>query len=638
MKRRQPPSPDASSPDRRSDPTALAKRIGPALAVLAAGILFAATFAAYSPIIHGGFIWDDDDYVQHNPLLASAPGLWRIWFEVGATPQYYPLVHTTFWLEYRLWGVAPAGYHLVNVILHALGAALLWRLLKRLEVPGAWLAAAVFALHPVQVESAAWITERKNVLSGLLFFAAALLYLRSLSPSADPWPRRPSFGPYAAAFLLFVAALLSKTTACALPAALLLVSWWKRNRCCWNDVLWLLPFFAVGASFGLLTAWMEKTRVGASGEEWNWSLVDRCLLAGRALWFYAAKLFWPCQLSFFYPKWAIDAASWRQYIFPLAAIAVPTVLWRARRQFGKGPLVAVLYFGGVLLPALGFINVYPMRYSYVADHFQYLASAGPIALVIAAVSRLFRRFRRSAAVSATAAAGLLCVLAILTCLRTRAFTSLDALWRDTLEKNPQAWMVHNNLGNLLQARGRMPDAMLHFQEALRIKPNEASVHNNLAGVLVSLGRFDEAIEQCREAVRLLPDYVNAHQNLALLCAQRGYLPEAVEHYREALRLQPDLVQMLNNLAWILATSADPGLRREQEAVALAERAAELTQRKRADILDTLAAAYAAAGRFDDALAAAGQAERIAAAAGDADRLSAVRSRLDLYRQNRPYRE
>ena len=262
---------------------------------------------AYWPTLGNGFIWDDDDYVQNNMTLASPAGLRNIWFKLGAVPQYYPLVHSTFWIEHRLWGLDARGYHAVNLLLHALSAVLVWRLLARLAVPGAWLAAAVFAVHPVGVESVAWVTERKNVLSCALALGSMLAYLR-FSPAdvASDDRARGAWRYYVLALVLYVAAVLSKTVTASVPAVLLVVYWWKRGRVSGRDVIRLIPFFAWGLGLSAVTVWMEKTFVGAHGEEWNISPLERMLIAGRALWFYAGKLAWPYPLIFFYPRQADD--------------------------------------------------------------------------------------------------------------------------------------------------------------------------------------------------------------------------------------------------------------------------------------------------------------------------------------------
>ena len=353
----------------------------------AAGLLIVLTVAAYVPALRGGFVWDDDKYVTANRTLRTADGLAEIWFEIGVTIQYYPLVFTTFWIEHRLWGLEPFGYHLVNVLLHATSAGLLWTLLRRLKVPGAWLAAAVFAIHPVHVESVAWITERKNTLSGVFYLLALLSYLRFEPPDPQAHNRRRDWRFYPPALVLFTCALLSKTVTCSLPLVILLLLWWKRARWRWLNVLPVVPMLAIGALMGLLTAWMEKNIVLARGADWDLSIVQRCLIAGRALWFYLGKLVWPAEVMFTYPRWQVRADVWWQFLFPAATIAVVVALWLLRRRVGKPPLVAALFFGGTLAPALGLIDVYPMRYSFVADHFQYLASIGPIVLFVALLTR-----------------------------------------------------------------------------------------------------------------------------------------------------------------------------------------------------------------------------------------------------------
>ncbi|MHC4649419.1 MAG: tetratricopeptide repeat protein [Planctomycetota bacterium] len=510
--------------------------------VSAAALLVLMTLAAYWPATSCGYIWDDDDYVHQNVLLRSTGGLGEIWLDVGATPQYYPLVHTSYWLEYRLWEDDPRGYHVVNILLHALGAVLLWRVLKRLGVPGAWVAAAVFALHPVHVESVAWITERKNVLSGVFYLGSALLYLRFTLRTGED---RPSRWLYAGALALFVCALLSKTVACSLPAALLLVLWWKRGHIGWQDARLLAPFFALGVAFGLLTIWMEVHRVGAEGATWNLTFIDRCLIAGRALGFYAGKLIWPWPLMFVYPRWQINASAWWQYTFPAAAAAVVVGLWLARNRIGRGPLVAVLFFAGTLVPALGFFDIYPMRYSFVADHFQYLASIGLIALGATGLFAAARRCGDLGLVSAGIAAGVvLLVLGTATWRYGHAFQDAEMLWRDTLDNNDNAWIAHNNLGTILQARGRQDEAFHHFRRAVEINPDHAEAHNNVGGILGLQGRADEAIIHFRRALELDPGLARAHANLGNALLAQSRLDEAMIHFREAERLDPALSDVI----------------------------------------------------------------------------------------------
>jgi len=498
------------------------------------------TLIAYVPAMRGGFVWDDDYYVTHNRALRDIDGLVRIWLVPGTTPQYYPLVHTTFWLEYHLWGQRPAGYHIVNVLLHIAGALLLWLVLQRLAVPGAWFAAAIFAVHPVHVESVAWITERKNVLSGALYLGALLAYIRFARLDL-PRIIRPRFWQwYALAFALFVCALFAKTVTCSLPAVILLLLWWKRDRLDWRDIVPLGPMFLVGLLMGLFTAWVEKRYVGVGGPEWMLSVTDRCLIAGRAVWFYVGKLLWPAKLTFIYPRWRIDSGVWWQYLYPAAALALLAVLWLLRGRIGKGPLVAALFFGGTLGPALGFVNVYPMRYSFVADHFQYLASLGPICLFAAlAVTWAARTGRARPYVPPVLAAALLATLGFLTWRQGHVYHDIETLWADTLAKNPAAWVAHSNLGSVLTVQGRIEEAIAHEIASLRLNPDQWDVHYNLGVTLEARGEWEEALRHYREAVRLRPGSARARTALGAALFRAGRVDEAFEHVSEALRLNPD---------------------------------------------------------------------------------------------------
>ena len=567
--------------------------------IIWAGLIFLVTLLAYIPAMRAGYIWDDDHYITENSTLRTADGLRRIWLEPKALPQYYPLVHTTFWLEYRLWKLHPFGYHLVNVVLHAFNAILLLLLLRYLRVPGDWLAALIFALHPVQVESVAWITERKNVLSGLFYLSSFLAYLRfydstsnsdhtsSSTHGASSEGRVHPWLFYSLSLLLFLCALLSKTVACSLPAAILLVLWWKQDHIRWRDLPPLIPYFVVGALLGLTTVWLEKHHVGAQGAEWTFSFVDRLLIAGRALWFYAFKLIWPHALTFHYPKWQIDAGLWRQYLFPLAAGAVIFTLWLVRRQLGKGPLVAVLFFAGTLMPALGFFDIYPMRFSFVADHFQYLASMGLIVLIAAGVSTLLKQLgpgRRKVGFALCLA--VLLVVGMRSWQQATIYRDPETLYRDTIAKNPTSWIAYNNLGVILETQGHLNEAMAHYIKALEIKPDYAQAYYGMAEVFARQGKFEEAVSYNEKALSIRPDYplpynslgtiyaqegnvdkaifyfsqvlkrrpdyASAHNNLGALLSAQGKLDEAIEHFSAAVRIDPTAVEAHNNLGTILA--------------------------------------------------------------------------------------
>jgi tetratricopeptide (TPR) repeat protein len=542
---------------------------------------------AYIPAMGGGFIWDDDAYVTENLTLTTVGGLARIWLEGGDRVQYYPLTLSSFWLEYRIWALSPVGYHVVNVLLHGLGSVLLWLVLRKLAIPGAWVAGAIFAVHPVHVESVAWITERKNVLSGVFYLASMLVYLRFAGVGGEASREGRRWRLYAAAFVLFVCALLSKTVTCSLPAALALLLWWKRKRLSLADVVPLIPMLFVGLVMGLTTAWIETKHVGAAGADWELSGVDRCLIAGRALWFYTGKLLWPTNLTFIYPRWQIDSSVWWQYAYPVLAVGLVIALWVLRGRGGRGPLVAALFFGGTLFPALGFINVFPMRYSFVADHFQYLASIGPITLLAAlgagGCAMLVRHGPSpdrppaqtgwSRAVALGVSASLLLVLGALTWQQGRNYRKAETLWRDTLAKNPSAWMAHNNLAVVLSKEARYDEAIPYYREALRLKPDHAMARTNLGTLLSRRGKVGEAESQYREAIRINPRLSEAYNVLGALLVQTGRTEEGISHLRKATSLRPTSVFAHNNLGMALARTG-----KIDEAMKAYRRALELNPR------------------------------------------------------------
>src|SRR5215470_86480 len=502
-----------------------------------------AVLIVYQPVWNGGFLWDDAAHVT-RPDLRSWQGLWSIWSTPGATQQYYPLTHSFFWLQHRLWGDLPSGYHVVNIVLHAAAASIVGLILHRLAIPGAYLAAAIFALHPVQVESVAWVAEIKNTLSAVFYLSAVIAWLR--------YRDEENIAAYALALGLFVLALASKTVTATLPAALLVIEWWRRGRLEWRrDVVPLVPFFILGVAAGLYTVWVERSLVGAEGAAFNLTLIERGLIAGRALWFYTGKLLWPVNLVFIYPRWEVSQAESWQYVYPAAALAVLAVAWTLRRRW-RGPLAGVLYFGGTLFPALGFFNVYPFRFSFVADHFQYLASLGLITLAAGGAAQLLQRrqlWNRPAAKALCLAVVL--TLGVMTWSQGHVYANVESLYRATIEGNPRSWMAHNNLAAALIARGKMDEAAGHIETALALKPDYAEARNNLGLWLASRGRTDAAMAQYRKALEIDPAYAEAHNNLGFLLASRGQADEAIAHYHRALEVDSSLVGAHYNLAQAL---------------------------------------------------------------------------------------
>jgi protein O-mannosyl-transferase len=521
-----------------------------------AAVLLAAVAWVYLPVVSADYIWDDDSYVVENRNLETAGGLWRIWFEPRSSPQYYPLVFASFWLERQAFGEGPTSHHVVNTGLHALNALLLWGVLRRLRVTGAYAVALVFAVHPVHLESVAWITERKNVLSGAFYLAALWAYLRAAGLSAGEPRAVVTSGRawYVASLLLFAGALLSKTVTATLPAVLLLLHWWVRGGVTARDWIRVAPFFALGLVAGLGTAWLEVRHVGALGEEWTLGFTERILLAGRVPWFYTQKLLWPEPLIFVYPRWDVSLSG-VQLLYPLATAAVVAGLYAARARLGRGPVVAVAFFLVTLFPAMGFFDVYPMRYSYVADHFQYLASIGVIALVVGTTGWLLARGGWGWA-GVGLAAIVVAALALTARAETAKYQGLEALWRDTLAKNPGAWMAHNNLGTRALRQQRWRDAERHFHDALAIKPDVAEANNNLGTALYAQGRFDAAAEQYRVAVAVKPGNAGAWNNLGIALAAAQRYDEAVPAYRSALALDPTSAMAHYNLGNVMLRTND----------------------------------------------------------------------------------
>jgi Flp pilus assembly protein TadD len=580
-------------------------------------VILVSTLTAYFPAWHGGPLWDDDNHLT-RPELQSLHGLWRIWFDMGATKQYYPVAHSAFWAMQRLWGADPLGYHLVNIVLHASSAFLLLLILRRLAVPGAALASLVFALHPVQVESVAWMTELKNTLSGVFYFSAALAYLE-FDVSRRRWR-------YGLALGLFVLAILTKTVTATLPAALLVVFWWRRGTLrVREDVVPLVPFFVLGLGSGLMTAWLERSQIGAEGAAFQFTMVERVLIAGRAVWFYLGTLVWPAHLTFIYPRWQVSQAVWWQYLFPaaLAALIAGLLAWSRR---SRAPLAALLIFVGTLFPALGFVNVYPFLFSFVADHFQYLACGAVIAIGSAAITTLARRWRPNLDLNLTGrlpAAGTAVLvlvgvpLAAMTWDQSRQYADAETLYRATIARNPACWLAYNNLGLLVEASAgptlersgdpsssrltpeatrAFEEAVGDFTEAIRLKPDLWLAENNLARALLALGRIDEATVAVTEALHLKPDDADAHYDRGLLLAKTGRRVEAISEMRESIRLSPDRATLHAGLADDLFAGGDL-----EGAIAEYREAARLDPTD-AETHNNLGAALGRAGRVDAAMA------------------------------------
>jgi len=341
-------------------------------------ILILAVILAYQPVWHAGFIWDDDDHVTANPCIVGPLGFKEIWTTSYA--DISPLTRSTFWLEHALWGLAPLPYHLVNVLMHGACAVALWRVLKILRVPGAWLGAALWALHPVQVESAAWITETKNTQSGLFFLLSILFFVKWLG-TKDLNKRIGGGGCYALTLVFAALAMASKSSTVILPVALCLCAWWIEGRWRWRNLARVIPVFVMSIAASALSIWTQKLHLATlTDPQWVRSWPERLVGAGDAVWFYLGKLLWPHPLITVYPRKEIDAGQWISYLPLLAVIVVLYILWLKRDSWSRPWFFIFAYFLAALLPVLGLFDNAIFRYSLVFDHFQYLASMGPLAL------------------------------------------------------------------------------------------------------------------------------------------------------------------------------------------------------------------------------------------------------------------
>jgi protein O-mannosyl-transferase len=671
-------------------------------ALIFAVVLAAVTIFAYRPAWHGGFLWDDDAYIINNELLTAPDGWQRIWFSLDSPSQYFPLTYSTFRIEHALWSLNTTGYHWVNLLLHVANALLVWAVLARLRVPGSWLAAAIFALHPVQVESVAWITERKNVLMGFFFLLTLLAWVAFV----DERTRRPWMF-YCLALTFYVLALAAKATACTLPAALFLILWLQKKPITMRRVIQIVPFVVLGIASGLLAVWWERYHQGTNRAVFLFlSPIERILVASRAVWFYLSKIFWPSNLTFIYPRWNISPADLLDYIWLLAGIVACVAIYFLRRYFGRSVEVAAAFFVTTLSPVLGFIMLFTFRYTFVADHYQYLACIGPIALASAGMVSFSDKFTRYRAVVVSAALLLVATLGTLTWRQAATYTDIERLWRTTLARNPECWMAETNLGLVLLQQGKIDDGIAHYRSALQMQPDSWDAEYNLGTALLGKGQVDEAIQHCeravgmrptdpdaqvslgdalrqkgriddaidhyqkammahpdhflaryglghallekgeldsaiqvcRSALVLRPSDADCHTTLAIALEEKGEPVEALQHYEKALELAPRSIPTLTNLAWLLATSQDASLRNGPKAIDLAGRADQLVGGTNTLVLRTLAAAYAENGEFAKAIKTARSAMQLARMHGEDSLTTDLDQQIALYQLGMPYRE
>jgi protein O-mannosyl-transferase len=600
-----------------------------------AAALVAVTFLIYQPAWTGKPLLDDNDRFLKAPEQRTVGGLVQLWTQPRTTRQYHPVVDTVYWIEDKLWGDNVLGYHLVTIALHAAAALLLVKILRRLKIPGAWLAAAIFALHPVEVESVAWMVEIKNTLSGLFFFAAILTFLE--------FDERRTRGNYFLLLLFFVVGILTKAIVATVPVVALILIWWKRRTIDWRRDVWpLLPLVALAIAAAALSAYVERAFSGAEGEEFQFSIVERFLIAGRAFWFYIGKVFWPADLSLIYPRWKIDASVWWQYLFPTAMLAAFVAAWFQRKQL-RWLFAGLLFFGTTILPLLGFFNVNFYRFSFVADHFQYLPSLGIIVPVASGAILALRALNGwQLAAGRALCATLLIGLAVLSWNQSQMYQDNETCYRMVLAKNPMSWTAHYNVGSELLQRGQIENAAAEFKKVLELEPTnplaEREARNGLGGTAAATGNLDGAIAQFQRAVQIYPRDAQGHNGIAAILHRQGHLAEAIAEYERTAELRPNSAPVLSNFAWMLATCANASLRDGPRAVTLAERANTIARGSDPKVLRSLAAAYAEVGRFSDAAKAGQRALQLSIVDGPTPFRDALRHEIALFEASQPYHE
>jgi tetratricopeptide (TPR) repeat protein len=555
----------------------------PLSALVGAAIVILAIFIAYRPSINGGFVLDDDNLMTENPLIKTFDGLYRFWCSTAAQ-EFYPVSNTTFWMEWRLWGWNPAGYHITNLILHVIDVLLIWIILRKLSIPGAFVAAIIFAVHPVNVESVAWIAQVRNMLAMTFLLLSILWYLKA--ETAPPLPQRNLYQLVAGRWYLlslaaFVLAMLSKGSAAVLPALVLGIVWWLRPLT-WRDLVRVTPFLVMAGALAWVSVWFQ-TR-GENIVFRSAGFTERLLGAGCVPWFYLYEAIFPVDLYFVYPMWHIRIGSILWWLPLAAASAVTVILWLNRKGWGRPLLFAWGFFCVALLPVAGFTDVGFMRYSLVADHYQHIAIISLIALPAAGWG-IWRRRRRSRIGWAPLAAAILAAgsLACLTWRQNEIYTDEITLYHAALKKNPNCCMVHNNLAylvaNTAHSQKDMDEAIYHFRQAVENNPEYAEAQHNLGTLLSRAGQVKEGEEHLRQALRLKPDYPEAQRSLGDVLFNTGRFQEAIESYQQALRLKPDFIEAYINLATAYAK-----LHRSSDAITAAQKALKLARAQKQMVL------------------------------------------------------
>ncbi len=582
-------------------------------------VLVLAAIIVQWPALPGTFIWDDYVMLPLNPQLRGPSGLWYFWTSTSQ-PDYWPVSYSTHWLEWRLWGTWVSPYRAANLALHALNAILAWRILTRLGVAGAWWCALAFAVHPVNVEAVAWILQRKTVLSTALAAGCLWCFLES--------DARPGRRYYVAAIVLFALAMLAKTSVVMWPLVLLLCRWWQRRRLAASDLRAIEPFLVIALVLGLIAVAFQQYRAIGDDVVRDDGLVSRVALAGWTVWFYLAKAVFPAQLCFMYPRWPLGIYALGDFI-PLVSIGAALAIfwWQRSRLWGAACLAGFGYYLLNLVPVLGFVNIYFMRYSLVADHWQYLALPGLIALVVGSGAYWMER---SGSVARVAWHVLLLGAAIALGAKAYSHAAIfggatnEPLWNDTLAKNPCAWVAHNALGFLLITQHKYEPAIEHFQAAILLEPDYAPAHDNWGVALCRLGRIEAGIAHYRRALEIDSRFANSHHNLGVALEAQGSLDEAIASYRRAIELRPGSASSHLALGGALLRHHQPGAAIEHFSKVIR------LEPGNAAAYSNLGVACAAKGRFNEAVRAVSIALRLSEGRAPAQQIEELKTRLKQY--------
>jgi protein O-mannosyl-transferase len=623
-------------------------------------VLAAITFAVFGQTVGFGFVnFDDGSYVYYNAQTAGGLS-WKglAWvFTHADCGSYHPLTMLSLMGDYQLHGLHAGGYHLTNVLLHTATVILLFLVLRQMTGalwPGAFVA-AVFAIHPLRVESVAWVAERKDVLSGLFFMLTIAAYARFARNLKSQISNFKFY--YAATLFLFAVGLLCKPMLVTLPLVLLLLDYWplRRAESAGSLVLEKLPLLALSAAAIVATLWAQN-EAAAIHSDGAYSLSNRLGNAVASCLVYLGQMVWPARLAVLYPFPHHGAPAWKVALAGTLLAGFSATAWAARRT-QPWLLVGWVWYLVMLLPVAGIIQAGTQAH---ADRYTYLPQIGIYVAVTWLVAQWqLNRMVVGGLMTAVIAGSMFCAWKqasywrdsqtlwahTLACtadnevaqyslgnalLQNGEVDEAIAHFQTALQINPDNAETHYNLANALAQRGREDEAIIHYQRALQIDPDCVQAHVNYGGLLLQRGKVDEAIAHFQKTLDIKPDFAPAHDNLGNALLQKGRVSEAIAHFQKALQLQPANPTIQNNLAWILATFPDASLRNGPKAVELARQANALTGGKNPIFLRTLAAAFAEAGRFGDAVLAAKNAIELAQAEGQQNLVAQLNDELKHY--------